>query len=140
MSIAVSTESLTPPSSHRKLVGAVTGWVAVTLRLEGAVALALFVLAYRATGASWWLFAVLFLAPDLTMLGYLANRRIGAVIYNIGHTYLSPAVLALAGVVFGTPALWVIGLIWGAHIGFDRLMGYGLKYPQGFQATHLRSR
>jgi hypothetical protein len=107
--------------------------------LEGAVALTVLVLAYRATGASWWLFAALFFVPDLSMLGYLANRRIGAAIYNIGHSYVSPAVLALAGVVFGTSAPWLIGLIWGAHIGFDRLMGYGLKYSRGFQATHLRS-
>jgi len=105
--------------------------------VEGGVALALLILVYRATGGSWWLFVALFFVPDFTMLGYLANRRIGATIYNLGHTYVSPAVLALASVVLGTPALWAIGVIWGAHIGFDRLMGYGLKYPQAFQATHL---
>ena len=107
------------------------------LRLEGGVALALLALAYRASGASWWLFAVHFLVSDLTMLGYLVNRRVGAAVYNIGHTYLTPAALAFAGVVPGTSALWLTGLIWGAHIGFDRLLGYGLKYPQAFQATHL---
>jgi hypothetical protein len=137
MSIALNPESQMKSSPGRKLVGAVAGVVGLTLRVEGGVALALLMLVYRTTGESWWQFAALFFLPDLTMLGYLANRRIGAALYNIGHTYVSPAVLALAGIVLGTPALWGIGLIWGAHIGFDRLMGYGLKYPCAFQATHL---
>jgi hypothetical protein len=122
---------------HRIYPGAVRGSVAITLRLEGAVALALAVLAYRATGASWLMFAVLFLTPDLSMLGYMINKRVGAWIYNFGHSYLTPAAIALLGFVMGISMLGPIALIWAAHIGFDRLVGYGLKYAAAFGATHL---
>ena len=117
--------------------GATIGVVAGALRLEGAVALAGSVLAYRATGGSWGLFAALFLVPDFSMLAYLANRRMGATVYNACHTYLAPAALALLGWSQGMPALLSPALIWAAHIGLDRLMGYGLKYGTGFGATHL---
>ncbi len=122
---------------HRVYPGAVRGSVAVTLRLEGAVALTLAVLAYRATGAGWLMFAILFLAPDLSMIGYLINERVGAWIYNFGHSYLTPSAVALLGIALGTTILWPIALIWAAHIGFDRLVGYGLKYSEAFGATHL---
>jgi hypothetical protein len=122
---------------HRVYPGAVRGSVAVTLRLEGAVALTLAVLAYRATRAGWLMFAILFLAPDLSMIGYLINERVGAWIYNFGHSYLTPSAVALLGIALGTTILWPIALIWAAHIGFDRLVGYGLKYSEAFGATHL---
>jgi len=122
---------------HRVYPGAVRGSVAVTLRLEGAVALTLAVLAYRATGGGWLMFAILFLAPDLSMIGYLINKRVGAWIYNFGHSYLTPSAVALLGIALGTTILWPIALIWAAHIGFDRLVGYGLKYSEAFGATHL---
>lgn len=117
--------------------GATLGGVTIMLRLEGALALALAVIAYSHLGASWWLFAGLFLLPDLSMLGYLADRRLGAALYNAGHTYLAPAALALLGWSQGLPVLFAPALIWAAHIGFDRLMGYGLKYGTAFSATHL---
>ena len=125
------------PEAATVLPGATRGEVTLMLRLEGAVALGAAMLAYRATGASWGLFAGLFLLPDLSMLGYLANRRLGAAIYNAGHTYLAPAALAALGWATNTPALFAPALIWAAHIGFDRLMGYGLKYGTAFGATHL---
>jgi hypothetical protein len=83
------------------------------------------------------MFAVLFLTPDLSMLGYLINRRVGAWMYNFGHSYLTPAAVALLGIVMGIKMLPPIALIWAAHIGFDRLVGYGLKYADAFGATHL---
>ena len=119
------------------IAGFVTGSVAVTLRLEAAVALAAAVLAYRALGGGWGMFAVLFLAPDLSMLGYLLSRRVGAATYNVGHSYLTPALVALAGLTSHTDLLYRLTAIWVAHIGFDRLLGYGLKYPEAFGATHL---
>jgi hypothetical protein len=118
-------------------LGAATGEVGYLLRIEGAVALAAAVLAYRATGWTWWLFGGLFLLPDVSMAGYLANRTFGAALYNAGHTYVAPAALGLAGWGLGIPALFGPALIWAAHIGFDRLMGYGLKYETAFGATHL---
>ncbi len=114
--------------------GKAVTWI---LRLEGGLALAGAILGYRALGGHWLLFALLFLAPDLTMVGYLRNPGIGAAVYNAGHTYLFPAALALAGFATGSQAMDLVALIWAAHIGFDRMLGYGLKFPTGFTDTHL---
>jgi len=107
------------------------------LRLEGLAAAALSAVYFAHTGASWWLFAALWLAPDLSMLGYLAGPDWGARIYNAIHSYVTPATLAISAIVLHSPALVPIALIWINHIGVDRLMGWGLKYPTGFGFTHL---
>ena len=107
------------------------------LRLEG---LALFILATGAftyTGTSWWLFAVLFFSPDLSFAGYLAGPRLGAWAYNALHSTLGPAVLAGLGLFLDHSMLLGLAAIWAAHIGFDRMLGYGLKYTSGFNDTHL---
>lgn len=115
----------------------VQGSPRVLLRLEGlAVAVLTFVL-YARTGASWWLFAALWLAPDLSMLGYLYRPCWGARIYNAAHSYVLPAILVIAALAFGAKAQLPVALIWINHIGIDRLMGYGLKYSNGFGWTHL---
>jgi hypothetical protein len=108
----------------------------VLQRLEGLVALGFGVIAYASLGQSWLVFAVLFLAPDLFMLGYLLSARIGAMSYNLGHTYVAPALLALLGFLVG-PLAFGLAAIWVAHIGFDRMLGYGLKLNGGFEQTHL---
>ena len=105
-------------------------------RLEGLAAAGLGVAAYIWLGQSWWMFALLILAPDLAMLGYLRSPRLGALTYNLGHTYAAPALLAVAGRVLG-PRAYGLAPIWMAHIGFDRLLGYGLKLETGFEQTHL---
>jgi hypothetical protein len=107
------------------------------LRLEGAAVLAVAVGIYAVYGASWWWFAGLFLLPDAFMVGYLSNPRVGAVVYNLGHTYVTP--LLLGGIAFALKASFLgsVALIWTAHIGLDRLLGYGLKAPTGFHSTHL---
>jgi hypothetical protein len=92
---------------------------------------------YARTGASWWLFAALFLAPDLSMLGYLAGPCWGARIYNAVHTYITPAALALCALLLQERVALAIAFIWACHIGMDRLLGYGLKYADGFGYTHL---
>jgi len=107
------------------------------LRLEGLAAAALSAVFYARTGASWWLFAALWLTPDLSMLGYLAGPGWGARVYNAIHSYTTPATLAVCALLLGSPALVPLALIWINHIGVDRLMGYGLKYPEGFGWTHL---
>lgn len=117
--------------------GATQGEVAGLLRLEGAAVLVTAASTYYAIHGTGWLFALLFLTPDLSMLGYLVTPRVGARAYNAGHSYLSPAILAALGVIGHWPAMIPLALIWCAHIGFDRLLGYGLKYPWSFQATHL---
>jgi hypothetical protein len=107
------------------------------LRLEGAALFVLATLAFARTGASWWLYAVLFLSPDLSFAGYLAGPRLGAVAYNALHSTLGPAVLAGLGLFLESSMLLGIAAIWAAHIGFDRMLGYGLKYTSGFNDTHL---
>lgn len=112
------------------------------LRWEGAALFLALVTAYRTLslqpdGPSWWMFALLLLAPDLSMLGYLAGPRMGALAYNALHTTLGPLLLGLAGLHLGMPVVTGIAVIWGAHIGLDRALGYGLKYPGAFRETHL---
>jgi hypothetical protein len=107
------------------------------LRLEGLAVAAIAVALYARTGASWWLFAVLFLVPDLSMLGYLRSSCWGARCYNAIHSYVTPATLALCALLLHADGLLPLALIWTSHIGVDRLMGYGLKYPEGFGWTHL---
>lgn len=111
--------------------------VLLLLRLEGLVALALGVTLYARADASWWLFALLILAPDLSMVGYLKDERIGARVYNAVHTYVGPALLGAAAWWLGSALAGHVALIWVAHIGFDRLLGFGLKHPTGFGDTHL---
>ncbi len=82
-------------------------------------------------------FTLLFLVPDIFMLGYLAGPRIGAALYNAGHSYLGPLILAGVGSLANAQMPLLIALIWGAHIGIDRAIGYGLKYGSGFKDTHL---
>ena len=117
--------------------GATTGAVRTLLRLEGLVVLAASVAAYARFGAGWGLFAACFLLPDLSFLGYLANARVGAAAYNAAHSSVGGIGLIAIGAVFAAPAFVTAGLIWTAHVGFDRALGYGLKYGRGFGFTHL---
>jgi hypothetical protein len=117
--------------------GAVQGIPRVLLRVEGVIVLLAALYAYDLTGWSWWIFAALALVPDLSMAGYLAGPEAGAVAYNAAHTYVGPAVLAAFGVWAGGGAALALAAIWVAHIGFDRMVGYGLKYPNAFGNTHL---
>jgi hypothetical protein len=126
-----------PAVTSRGEVGFASGGLRVLLRLEGAAAFAAAVGLYAHAGFSWPIFALLCLAPDLSMLAYLAGPRVGAAGYNLAHTYLPALALALAGFFLGLPVATAGGLIWIAHIGFDRALGYGLKYSTAFGDTHL---
>jgi hypothetical protein len=117
--------------------GAVTGGLRALLRLEGLTLFAGMVLLYAVWDGSWWVFALLFLAPDLSFLAYLAGPRAGAMVYNVAHSYMAPMALMVAGFGFAAPLVLSIAMIWLAHIGFDRALGYGLKYAAGFGFTHL---
>ena len=99
--------------------------------------LAACVAAYCHPGAPWYLFAGLFLAPDRFMVGYLRGSAQGARLCNLAHTDIVRPALAASGHFHRKPALTARGLIWAAHLRFDRLLGYGLKYPTAFQDTHL---
>jgi uncharacterized protein DUF4260 len=106
-------------------------------RVEGGMLLMLSLLIYWRLAGPWLWYLLLILAPDLFMLGYLAGPRLGAAVYNLGHTWLLPGILAAVGIVGGTSLALDVALIWFGHIGVDRLLGYGLKLPTGFQDTHL---
>lgn len=117
--------------------GEVTGGVRVILRLEGLVVLAAALLAYSKFGNSWTVFAIYFLVPDISFLGYLIGPTVGAVAYNFAHSYIGAVACLTAGLLLSIPLLLTIGLIWCSHIGFDRALGYGLKYQAGFSFTHF---
>jgi hypothetical protein len=107
------------------------------LLIEGAAVLALALLLYARNDGPWLLFILLFLAPDLSFIAYLAGSRVGAAVYNTVHTYTVPAAVGIAGLFSESGLVVWLALIWAAHIVGDRLLGYGLKYPTAFKDTHL---
>lgn len=118
---------------------AVAGVPRQILRAEGMVLLAASLAAYAHLGGSWLWFAVLLLAPDLTMIAYLAGPRIGAIAYNAVHSTVAAFALAALGLAAGLDGAVLGAIIVAAHIGMDRMLGYGLKYGTAFGDTHLGS-
>jgi hypothetical protein len=117
--------------------GTVTGGLRTLLRLEGLTLFAGMTLLYAVWGGSWWVYFVVFLVPDVSFAAYLAGPRIGAIVYNAAHSYMAPMALMTTGFATDSPLTLSIALIWLAHIGIDRALGYGLKYSAGFGFTHL---
>lgn len=116
-----------------------TGGVRTMLRFEGLMLFTAALFLYAHAGASWMLFGALFLAPDLSFAAFVFGPRAGAIAYNAVHTTVGPIVLALASQLmqrYSIP-LFPVALIWFAHIGFDRALGFGLKYASSFSDTHL---
>jgi hypothetical protein len=116
---------------------AVAGMPRALLRIEGVSIFTIATVMYWRLGETWWLFAILFLAPDLSFFAYLEGARVGAAIYNLLHTIVGPILLALAGLFVPYEPAMAVALIWLAHCGADRALGYGLKYETGFGFTHL---
>ena len=107
------------------------------IKIEEAIML---VTAYTATillNYDWWVLFALLLVPDLSMFGYLISNRVGAGTYNFFHNRALAVLSGLCGVVFHVDALILAGIILFGHIAMDRLLGYGLKYSEGFHVTHL---
>ena len=123
--------------ARAETTGTVTGGLRTLLRLEGLALFAGMTLLYAVWGGSWWVYALLFLVPDLSFLGYLAGPRVGAIIYNAAHSYMAPMALMTIGFGMNSPLTLSIAMIWLAHIGIDRALGFGLKYSAGFGFTHL---
>ena len=108
------------------------------LRVESFTGLLAALVLYGKAEGNWWVFFLLLLAPDLAMVGYMVNTRVGSIVYNAVHIYTWPILLAVVAIFAGSlPALHV-ALIWFAHISMDRTVGYGLKYPTAFKDTHLQ--
>ena len=108
------------------------------LRVEGAAVFAAAVALYFHAGYEWWLFLILLLAPDLGGVGYLFGPRIGAAVYDATHLEALPVALGAAGLISENDVSIKLALIWLAHIGVDRAIGYGLKYPTHHTDTHLQ--
>ena len=117
--------------------GTVTGGLKILLRLEGLTLFAGMTLLYVVWGGYWWLYIILFLVPDLSFAAYLAGPKVGAIVYNAAHSYMAPMALMTTGFGTDSPLTLSIAMIWLAHIGIDRALGYGLKYSAGFGFTHL---
>ena len=107
------------------------------LKLEALALWGLSVFLFAQLGYAWWWYPVLFFAPDLSMLGYLGGTRVGALVYNIVHHHAVSLGLYGLGFFLGNPVLLLAGVILLGHSNMDRLLGYGLKYPDSFQNTHL---
>jgi hypothetical protein len=107
------------------------------LRLDGIVLFAGALGLFATTQQPWWLIPLVILLPDAFMLGYAGGTRVGAFVYNLGHSYLAPAILTGIGLRSNRDVLTALGLLWFAHIGMDRIAGYGLKYDDAFGHTHL---
>lgn len=107
------------------------------LHAEGAAVLLAAVFVYFRLGLPLWAFLVFLLAPDLSAIGYFFGARVGSVTYNLAHIIVWPLLLGAAGWALGWQWAAPAALIWLAHIGLDRMVGYGLKYPDGFRGTHL---
>ena len=108
------------------------------LRLEGLALGAAAATVYFHADYSWWLFVALLLAPDLTFAAYAGGPRVGAVFYNLAHSMVGPLALGTAGIVGDWKVSVELALIWLTHVGVDRMLGYGLKYPTAFTDTHLQ--
>lgn len=116
-------------------------------KLESLAILIALLSAYYLFGFSWIWFALLLLVPDVSMIGYLKDPKLGATIYNIGHSYTIPTLLfilvwlpyshVLENMRITTDTILMIAIIWASHIAMDRALGFGLKLPTGFKDTHL---
>src|ERR1700686_3935944 len=107
-------------NASAEAAGAVTGGLRTLLRLEGLALFAGMTLLYAVWDGSWWVYAILFLAPDLSFAAYFAGPRAGAVIYNAAHSYMAPMTLMTTGFAFSAPLVLSIAMIRRSHIGSDR--------------------
>jgi hypothetical protein len=115
----------------------ISGGLKLLLRMEGLALFAAGLAAFLYLKQSVWIFAGLFLVPDLSMAAYFAGPKLGSIVYNIFHTTIGPLLLAIYGVLFGELFAQILASVWLAHIGLDRAIGYGLKYATDFTDTHL---
>jgi hypothetical protein len=107
------------------------------LKLEELGLFLLSVFLFSGLEYAWWVFLVLLLAPDLGMVGYLLGPSVGAASYNLTHHKGLAVLVYAAGGVWSAPAVALAGVIMLGHSSLDRVLGYGLKYPDSFQHTHL---
>lgn len=108
-----------------------------SLKLEESAMFLLGIWAFSLLDYSWWWFVGLFFVPDIGMIGYAINNRIGAITYNIFHHKGLAILLFGIGILVKSGGIQLAGIILFSHSSFDRILGYGLKYEKGFKFTHL---
>jgi hypothetical protein len=109
----------------------------ILLKIEEVAMFVVSLILFENLGISWWWFAACILLPDLSMIGYLINARVGACAYNFFHHKALAIVTWFVGLYFGNMHLQFTGIMLFAHASMDRMLGYGLKYETGFRFTHL---
>lgn len=125
-------------SNARTAPPGVAGWPLRVLRSEGLLLLVVALAAYfTALDEPFWLVPALLFVPDLFMVGYARSSKLGAVLYNAAHSYPAPALLGAVALAASNQLWQAVALVWFAHIGMDRALGYGLKYETDFKDTHL---
>jgi hypothetical protein len=107
------------------------------LKLEELFMFGITIFLFARMDFSWWWYPALLFAPDLSMLGYLGGTQLGALTYNFVHHKALGVSVYIIGVLSVNPAVQLAGLILFGHSSMDRIWGYGLKYPDAFQHTHL---
>lgn len=126
-----------PTTTHASAAGMTVGAVRRWLRLEGVAAFGAGVALFAAAGGNVLYLIPLILVPDASAAGYLAGPRFGAFTYNLFHTWAPGALVLGLSVWLASPVLQLAGAVLIAHVGMDRMAGYGLKLPSSFQDTHL---
>lgn len=107
------------------------------LKLEELAMFALGIFAFNQLGFAWWWFLVLILTPDIGMLGYLVNSKVGALLYNLFHHKGLAILVYIIGLYFENDIVQLVGIILFSHASLDRIFGYGLKYDTSFNDSHL---
>lgn len=108
------------------------------IHIEYGIAFVSFLFLYLHLNFSFLLFVILLFVPDITMIGYLFDTKIGAAVYNVGHSFILPIICGGLSVMMANHVGLMVTLIWLAHIAMDRCLGYGLKYPSAFKETHMQ--
>jgi len=108
-----------------------------TIKLEELAMFGLSIYLFSLTSYEWWWYLVWILVPDLSMIGYIINTKVGAIAYNIAHHKLLAIGILIIGWYITNPELELAGIILFGHSSMDRLFGYGLKYSDDFKHTHL---
>lgn len=107
------------------------------LKMEELGQFLLSIILFSQTEYSWWVFPVCLLLPDLSMIGYLFNPKIGATIYNFFHHKLVAVLVFFIGFWLDNSLITLAGIILFGHSAMDRIFGYGLKFNDDFKNTHL---
>ncbi len=109
------------------------------IKVEEVFMFLLSIILFNETDYAWWLFLVLILTPDIGMVGYAFNTRVGAFTYNLFHHKGVAIIILSCGWYFSIPILELAGIILFAHSSLDRMLGYGLKFSDSFKHTHLEN-